>query len=275
MVSLNKKMVFKIAITVILLTVCATAFICRRITKRQESECGICGSRQNGTNAVAEIDVRMETRGGVHVYGDELQRLRSVWIAASDDLANGNINGMKVKSDSVFDKTMNLSTRQFCDVVAPFTKRLRSAFCGKEVENTFTDADEFRRHMMANLKGMNIIGELELRVYMMQSPLEFREGDALLTLNAYKSHFERLGRLDLALCADAMVESLTRQIESENGLTYRYMRQLLEVNKKLMVDRGVATREEVLRGIRTRAHWLQAVGCTPKWLSEFGDCVKP
>ena len=92
---------------------------------------------------------------------------------------------------------------------------------------------------------------------------------ALATLRAYSRSFSASDKKALVEKASKLIKELSEQIESSRGLTYRYMHWLLKRDTRLLIDKGLETRDRVLRGIRTEAYPLQVDGCEPKWLEEF------
>ena len=77
------------------------------------------------------------------------------------------------------------------------------------------------------------------------------------------------GHVDFTVVAKELEKMIIDQIESENGLTRRYMKADLK-GQMLLYERGYSTRENVIRGVRTLAQYLEnTTGYIPKWLDEF------
>ena len=86
--------------------------------------------------------------------------------------------------------------------------------------------------------------------------------------NAIKK-FTTEERGDFISVARELEEMIINQIESDDGLTRRYMNADLKM-QMLLYERGYSTRENVIRGVRTDAwHLENTTGYIPKWLDEF------
>ena len=86
--------------------------------------------------------------------------------------------------------------------------------------------------------------------------------------NAIKK-FTTEERGDFISVARELEEMIINQIESDDGLTRRYMNADLKM-QMLLYERGYSTRENVIRGVRTDAwHLENTAGYIPKWLDEF------
>lgn len=81
--------------------------------------------------------------------------------------------------------------------------------------------------------------------------------------------FTEEGCDDFLSAAKELEAMIINHIESENGLTRRYVNIELKV-QMLRYERGYSTRGNVIRGVRTLAWYLEnTTGYIPKWLDEF------
>jgi hypothetical protein len=97
----------------------------------------------------------------------------------------------------------------------------------------------------------------------------YLEADALAMARRAVKKFAEEGRDDFLSVARELEEMLIDQIESEYGLTRRYMKLDLKM-QMLLYERGYSTRENVIRGVRTDAwHLENTAGYIPKWQEEF------
>jgi len=196
-------------------------------------------------------------------------RLVSGWSEAATNLVAGDISGMETSIAKVSERMKTIPLGQRDEITQPFYAILKKRLDYKCVSDIFTDDVEFEAYMMATIKGMNLSAEIELNSYLVPSSAGKWEYMALATLKAYNRSFSASGRKTLGVAASKLIKELTEQIESSHGLTYRYMHWLLKRDTRLLIDRGLETRERVLRGIRTEAYPLKVDGCEPKWLEEF------
>ena len=121
---------------------------------------------------------------------------------------------------------------------------------------------------MANIHGMNVLGDVESSALLVPAYSAYLEADALSMLRKCVKKFTDEGKDDFAAAAKELEGMVVDQIESENGLTRRYLRADLKMQMQLF-EAGCSTRENVMRGVRADAGTMRRVaGYIPKWLDE-------
>ena len=199
----------------------------------------------------------------------ERAQLESVWAVAATNLLNGNVEGMKECVANVSERMRSVSPEQFYGIAKPCYSLLKGDFRGGILSRSHTGPAEFRDHVMADMAGMNVLGEVECSSTLGPKHCAYLEADALAMTRKAIKKFAEEGRDDFVSTAKELEELVIRQIESEDGLTRRYMKADLKM-QMLLYERGYSTRENVIRGVRTDAwHLEKTAGYIPKWLDEF------
>ena len=221
-------------------------------------------------NSMADLPPGYVSRCQWQWAGDaERAQLESVWAVAATNLLNGNVQGMKECVAPVSERMKSIAPQQFYGIVSPCFVLLKRWFTEGFISQSYTTPSEFKSHVMVNVEGMNFLGEIELSAE--QNPLRcaYLEADVLAMIRKCIQKFTDEGREDFVLVAKELEEMIINQIESENGLTRRYMNADLK-GQMLLYERGYSTRENVIRGVRTLAQYLEnTTGYIPKWLDEF------
>ena len=218
----------------------------------KSSECVDRGAMRAQAEQIERKNVNLVTEpshGYVSPYrlaaGKDYAMLVSGWSEAATNLVAGDVCGMETSIAKVSERMKTVPLGQRDEITQPFYAILKKRLDYKCVRDIFTDDADFETYMMATIKGMNLSAEIELNSYLVPPSAGKWEHMALL------------------------IKELSEQIESSRGLTYRYMHWLLKRDTRLLIDKGLETRDRVLRGIRTEAYPLQVDGCEPKWLEEF------
>ena len=199
----------------------------------------------------------------------ERAQLESVWAAAATNLLSGDIQGMKECVATVSERMKRISAEQYYDIVRTCAIVLSREFKEGILSRSYATPEEFRACVMVNIEGMNVLGDIECSAVLVPSQGAYFEADALAMIRKCIQKFTDEGREDFALVAKGLEKMIIDQIESENGLTRRYMNADLK-GQMLLYERGYSTRENVIRGVRTLARHLEkTAGYIPKWLDEF------
>jgi len=198
----------------------------------------------------------------------ERAQLESVWAAAATNLLNGNVRGMKECVATVSERMKGISDGQFFGIVRPCYELLKGEFMEGILLRSYATPEEFRACVMVDIEGMNVLGDVELSAVLVPDNSAYLEADALAMIRKCIQKFTDEGREDFTVVAKELEKMIIDQIESENGLTRRYMNADLK-GQMLLYERGYSTRENVIRGVRTGARFLENAGYIPKWLDEF------
>ena len=216
------------------------------------------------------LDVPADWRS-VYKWADdaEIVRLNSIWAEAATNLVAGNVKEMEEKISLVSERMKCICKEQWIDIVGPFYDLLNQRLDKKKVNGAFASEDEFNAYMAATLRGMNLMGMVELHRYPPSSSVVRWECYAMMTLKAYQQFFSESGQTRLEVCAERFIDQLVEQIESDEGLTRQYMEYLRARDIKVQVEERHVPRDVVVRGIRSHADMLRVAGYAPKWLEEF------
>ena len=216
------------------------------------------------------LDVPADWRS-VYKWADdaEIVRLNSIWAEAATNLVAGNVKEMEEKISLVSERMKCICKEQWIDIVGPFYDLLNQRLDKKKVNGAFASEDEFNAYMAATLRGMNLMGMVELHRYPPSSSVVRWECYAMMTLKAYQQLFSESGQTRLEVCAERFIDQLVEQIESDEGLTRQYMEYLRARDIKVQVEERHVPRDVVVRGIRSHADMLRVAGYAPKWLEEF------
>ena len=199
----------------------------------------------------------------------ERAQLELVWAAAATNLLNGNVRGMKECVATVSERMKGISAGHYYDIVRPCSTALGREFKDGILSRSYETPEEFRACVMDSIEGMNVLGDIERSAVLVPRQGAYFEADALAMIRRCVQKFTDDGRADFVLVAKELEETIINQIESENGLTRRYMNADLK-GQMLLYERGYSTRENVIRGVRTLAWYLEhTTGYVPKWLEEF------
>lgn len=199
----------------------------------------------------------------------ERAQLESVWAAAATNLLNGNVQGMKECVATVSNRMKGISAGHYYDIVRPCAIALSHEIEEGILSRSYATPEEFRACVMDGIVGMNVLGDIELSAVLVPRQGAYFEANALAMIRKCNQKFTGEGREDFVLVAKELEEMIINQIESENGLTRRYMNADLK-GQMLLYERGYSTRENVIRGVRTLAQYLEnTTGYIPKWLDEF------
>jgi len=199
----------------------------------------------------------------------ERTQLESVWAAAATNLLNGNVRGMKECVATVSDRMKGISAGHYYDIVRPCAIALSREIEEGILLRSYATPEEFRTRVMVDIEGMNVLGDIEYSAVLVPGQGAYFEANALAMIRKCSQKFTDEGREDFVLVAKELEEMIINQIESENGLTRRYMNADLK-GQMLIYERGYSTRENVIRGVRTLAQYLEnTTGYIPKWLDEF------
>ena len=204
------------------------------------------------------------------VGDDEVMRLKSTWQSIADDIEACDAESAGKRAILVAERMRSIPGGQFYDITSSCFCMLKNNFMGGILSRQFANPEAFKAYAMSNISGMNILGNAELEACLIPPHCAYLEADALTLFRKCGRKFRDEGRDDFAAVADELTKLMIDQIESENGLTRRYMRADLKL-QRVLVDRGFSTREKVLRGVRADAYPLKVAGYFPKWLSEFDD----
>lgn len=223
-----------------------------------------------------ELSVRLDEPTdwrSVYKWADdaEIVRLNSIWAEAATNLVAGNVKEMEEKISLVTERMKGICKEQWIDIVGPFYDLLNQRLDKNKVNGAFTSEDEFNAYMAATLRGMNLMGMVELHRYPPSASVVRWECYAMMTLKAYQQLFSESGQTHLAGCAERFIGQLVEQIESDEGLTRQYMEYLRARDIKVQVEGRHVSRDVAMRGIRSHADMLRIAGYVPKWLSEFDD----
>lgn len=199
----------------------------------------------------------------------EIEHLNSIWAEAATNLVAGDVKAMEKNVSLVSERMKRICWEQWIDIVRPFYELLDQRLDKNKVHDGFASEDEFDAYMTATIRGMNLMGMVQLHRYPPSSSALRWECYAMMTLKAYQRLFSESRRDNLAACAEKLIDQLVRQIESEEGLTRQYMNYLRERDLKVQVEERHVPRDVVLRGIRSHADLLKVAGYVPKWLEEF------
>lgn len=198
----------------------------------------------------------------------ERAQLESVWAAAATNLLNGNVRGMKECVATVSERMKGISAGNYYGIVRPCASALSREFKGGILSRSYATSEEFRACVMDGIEGMNVLGDIERSAVLVPDQGAYFEAEALTMIKKCIQKFTDEGREDLTVVARELEKMIIDQIESENGLTRRYMNADLKM-QMLLYERGYSTRENVIRGVRTGARFLENAGYIPKWLDEF------
>ena len=199
----------------------------------------------------------------------ERAQLESVWAAAATNLLNGNVRGMKECVATVSERMKGISAGHYYDIVRPCSTALGREFKDGILSRSYETPEEFRACVMDSIEGMNVLGDIERSAVLVPRQGAYFEADALAMIRKCIQKFTDEGREDFTVVAKELEKMIIDQIESENGLTRRYMNADLK-GQMLLYERGYSTRENVIRGVRTLAWYLEhTTGYVPKWLDEF------
>ena len=199
----------------------------------------------------------------------ERAQLESVWANAATNLLQGNIHGMKECVATVSERMKSIAPEQFYGIVRPCYDMLKSEFMARVLSRSYTSTDKFKERFLLDIEGMNVLGNIELSSEQIPLHCAYLEADALAMARRAVKKFAEEGRDDFLSVARELEEMLIDQIESEYGLTRRYMKLDLKM-QMLLYERGYSTRENVIRGVRTDAwHLENTAGYIPKWQEEF------
>ena len=199
----------------------------------------------------------------------ERAQLESVWAAAATNLMNGNVRGMKECVATVSERMKGISAGHYYDIVRPCATALSREFKGGILSRSYATPEEFKACVIDGIEGMNLLGDIERSAVLVPRQGAYFEADALATIRKCIRKFTDEGREDFTVVAKELEKMIIDQIESENGLTRRYMKADLK-GQMLLYERGYSTRENVIRGVRTDAwHLENTTGYIPKWLEEF------
>ena len=218
------------------------------------------------------IDIDMP-QGYVPRYqwaGDaERAQLESVWANASTNLMHGDIQGMNECVATVSERMKSIAPEQFYGIIRPCYDYLKGEFMGGILTRSYADATEFKKHVLLDIDGMNVLGDVELASAIIPRLSAYLEADALAMDRKAIKKFSEEGLEDFVSIAKEIEGLIISQIESEDGLVRRYMNADLKM-QMLLYERGYSTRENVIRGVRTDAwHLEKTAGYIPKWLDEF------
>ena len=176
---------------------------------------------------------------------------------------------MKECVATVSERMKSISPEQFYGIVRPCYDMLKSEFMADVLSRSYTSTDKFKERVLFDIEGMNVLGNVELSSEQIPLSCAYLEADALSMLRKAIKKFTDERREDYVSIAKELEEMMIRQIESEDGLTRRYMKTDLKM-QMLLYERGYSTRENVIRGVRTDAwHLENTAGYVPKWLDEF------
>ena len=225
---------------------------------------------QKGEKLSIDIDLHPDCAPRYQWAGDaEYERLESAWASAATNLLHGNVQGMNECVAVVSERMKSISPEQFHGIVRPCYDLLKGYFKDGILSRSYATPEEFKAHVMVNIAGMNVFGDVEHASALIPDQSAYLEADALSALKKCVKKFKDEGRDDFASAAKELEELMIDQIESENGLTRRYMNADLKM-QMLLYDCGRSTRENVIRGVRTDAWALEKIaGYIPKWLDEF------
>ena len=199
----------------------------------------------------------------------ERAQLESVWAAAATNLLNGNVRGMKECVATVSERMKGISAGHYYDIVRPCATALSREFNGGILSRSYATPEEFKACVIDGIEGMNLLGDIERSAVLVPRQGAYFEADALAMIRKCIRKFTDEGREDFTVVAKELEKMIIDQIESENGLTRRYMNADLK-GQMLLYERGYSTRENVIRGVRTLAQYLEnTTGYIPKWLDEF------
>lgn len=200
---------------------------------------------------------------------EERAQLESAWANAATNLLQGNIQGMKECVATVSERMKSIAPEQFYGIIRPCYDYLKGEFMGGILTRPYADASEFKKHVLLDIDGMNVLGNVELSSEQIPLHCAYLESDALAMARRAVKKFSEEGRDDFVSIAKEIEELIISQIESEDGLVRRYMNADLKM-QMLLYERGYSTRENVIRGVRTDAwHLENTAGYIPKWLEEF------
>lgn len=206
----------------------------------------------------------------IYTWADDMEKdtLRSAWAEAATNLVAGDIKGVAAAISSVSNRMKSVCAEQWLDVVMPYYETLQNRLRTDKLNDNYASVDEFDSYMSDTFAGMNIMGEIELLSPLTHSSTGGWEPRALTMVKAYHLKFTENGLHELAQRAEKFKNALIEQIESEHGLTRRYMYKDLQLQMQL-VERGASTTNQVLRGVITDAYPLKVAGYEPDWLDEF------
>ena len=200
---------------------------------------------------------------------EEREKLKHVWEEAATNLLHGDVGAMKECVATVAERMKSIAPEQFCDIIGPCYSFLKGEFLGGILSRSYAGVDEFNSIVMVDIAGMNILGDVELVSAVIPRQCAYLEADALAMIRNAIKKFTTEERGDFISVARELEEMIINQIESDDGLTRRYMNADLKM-QMLLYERGYSTRENVIRGVRTDAwHLENTTGYTPKWLDEF------
>lgn len=199
---------------------------------------------------------------------EERAQLESVWATAATNLLNGNILGVKECVATVSERMKSVSPEQLHVVVRPYYDLIKSEFMVGIMSHSYATPAEFKSSVVIDIDGMNVLGNVENASAVIPRQCAYLEADALAMIRKCIQVFTAERREDFVSVAKELEEVIINQIESDNGLTRRYMNADLKV-QMLLYERGYSTRENVIRGVRTDAHYLEKAGYVPKWLDDF------
>ena len=263
----------KIVIALLLLIVAACGIIavrrvaCRVPAKPMQRDPPALKEWEN--NSMADLPPGDGLRYHPEWVGDaERAQLELVWAAAATNLLNGNVRGMKECVATVSERMKGISDGQFFGIVRPCYELLKGEFMEGILLRSYATPEEFRACVMVDIEGLNILGDVELSAVLVPDNSAYLEADALAMIRKCIQKFTDEGREDFTVVARELEKMIIDQIESENGLTRRYMNADLKM-QMLLYERGYSTRENVIRGVRTGARFLENAGYIPKWLDEF------
>lgn len=198
---------------------------------------------------------------------DERERLSSAWAVAATNLSQGNVQCMKQTVAAISERMKSIPPEQFHVIVSPFYSLLKDEFVRGIMARTYANPAEFKKSVLVNIDGMNVLGNVEFSSALVPDHCAVLEADALSMTRKCIRKFTDEGRNDFISAAKELERTIIDQIESEDGLTRRYMNADLKM-QMLLYERGYSTRENVIRGVRSDAWDLKRIGYVPKWLDE-------
>ena len=176
---------------------------------------------------------------------------------------------MKEGVATVSERMKGISAGHYYDIVRPCATALSREFNGGILSRSYATPEEFKACVIDGIEGMNLLGDIERSAVLVPRQGAYFEADALAMIRKCIQKFTDEGREDFTVVAKELEKMIIDQIESENGLTRRYMNADLK-GQMLLYERGYSTRENVIRGVRTLAQYLEnTTGYIPKWLDEF------
>ena len=258
-----------ILLILVIVACCASIVFCCFRAKSEKPDMGSSPHPRYG-NMSTRLDAPVDWRS-VYKWADdeEIGHLNSIWAEAATNLVAGDVKAMEEKISTVSERMKSICKEQWIDIIGPFYGQLNQRLGTKNIHHGFTTEDEFNSYMTATLRGINLMGIVELHRYPPSSSVVRWECYAMMTLKAYQQIFYESGQTHLAACAERFIDQLVEQIESDEGLTRQYMNYLRARDLKVQAEERHVPRDVVMRGIRSHADLLKVAGYVPKWLEEF------